>query len=321
MKLYIKEYLTFRTVASYDALSFSVTPDALAAATGTVSVLGELSRTCAPGWAVLSGAVYFITEVSPKDGRTLVKLADPVSAFDRELPFDYDGEETVGEFIAGALAVGWINEDDPAYALPFLSVSYSDTTPFFTPDVDDHGLWRLDDYARRARAEYGVALRFSPEGDALAVSIVKTVAAVAAVVFNDGHSQLDSAAFSRGGPAKVTAVQGDERTNWYLAANGSFSTTVPAERAAGTWTTIHLSDSDVPEEKVAQEFAKHAESHKLSFWSDRQLAAGDRVTFRLNGEVVSGVISAVTLNSGDSRFYYTSGELATTAAEKLRKLL
>ena len=82
--------------------------------------------------------------------------------------------------------------------------------------------------------------------------------------------------------------------------------------------TISVGDDDDVETKVIEEFAKSKSSHKLEFWSDRDLAVHDDCTFMVYGELLQSYSSYKRKASTDKRLYYKSGELATTATEKLR---
>lgn len=68
-------------------------------------------------------------------------------------------------------------------------------------------------------------------------------------------------------------------------------------------------------------FAKNKTNHKLEFWSTLNLNVQDNCTFYAYGEILRSYISYKRKSSEDSRYYYKSGELATTATEKLRGVI
>ena len=109
-----------------------------------------------------------------------------------------------------------------------------------------------------------------------------------------------------------------QRSTWYLSEDGEASQTIPARRAAGEWKTIAVKKPEEIEKKVLETFAKNKANHKLEFWSTRDLAVHDDCTFLVYGEQLQSYISYKRKSSEDKRFYYKSGELATTATEKLR---
>ena len=99
---------------------------------------------------------------------------------------------------------------------------------------------------------------------------------------------------------------------------GEISQLIPQNRASGEWGVVHIQgDADV-RTKVVEAFAKNKANHKLEFWSTRDLAVQDDCTFMVYGELLQSYISYKRKSSEDKRFYYKSGELATTATEKLR---
>lgn len=112
-----------------------------------------------------------------------------------------------------------------------------------------------------------------------------------------------------------------QRSTWYLAEDGTVSQTVPARRASGTWDTISVKKLEEVETKVIETFAKNKTNHKLEFWSTLNLNVQDNCTFYAYGEILRSYISYKRKSSEDSRYYYKSGELATTATEKLRGVI
>jgi len=75
------------------------------------------------------------------------------------------------------------------------------------------------------------------------------------------------------------------------------------------------------ETKVIETFAKNKTNHKLEFWSTLNLNVQDNCTFYAYGEILRSYVSYKRKSSEDSRYYYKSGELATTATEKLRGVI
>ena len=71
--------------------------------------------------------------------------------------------------------------------------------------------------------------------------------------------------------------------------------------------------------KVIETFARNKFTHKLEFWSTIDLAVLEYCEFCVHGELLRSHISYKSKSSTDRRSYYKSGELATTATEKLRR--
>lgn len=335
MDAFVKSFATYRTIAKAYVLSTSLTVDSLERETSTVTVKGtDIGHSNTGNWLIVDGSIYQITAVKPQIDRTLLTLGSPLDAFSRpiELEEQHDGQ-SIGGFIADQLQAHWVECSDLAYAITYLDVSNYDTSKYTPPELDTKGCFELPDYCRLMRKSFRVAVRFEDAGDRLRCSIIKAPPVKRQISFDDGHSQIQSVDYSAAGVAKITALQDVDtgevdadgnaiterhRTTWYLAEDGSVSQSIPARRAQGSWTTISVGNDDDVETKVVEEFAKSKSSHKLEFWSDRDLAVHDDCTFLVYGELLQSYISYKRKASTDKRFYYKSGELATTATEKLR---
>lgn len=334
MRAYFKSLAAFRTSGSADVLAASLCLGSVSGDASSVTVVGDFERSITGDWLIYDGHLYVISKTKPQDGRTLLTLAEPIEAFARPLVWEEPaGVTTVGGMIAAVLTAEFKNQPDAVYAFPYLSVSNSDTTPYIAPDVDDKGAWSLVEYIRTVRQVYGIRINFSVDGDTLSVTISKGTTTPRVVVFGDGHSQLNSAAYSKSGLAKITVIQPedtgevdsdgnpileDTTTDWYLDEDGSVSTTIPGRRAKGEWSLISVSAGQDQEQKVRETFAKNSASHRVEFYSDRELDVFDPCSIRLAGEVLTSYISYKGKDSTDARYLYKSGELATRASEKLR---
>lgn len=335
MEAYVKRFSDFRTIKLLNITAHEIVLDSLEREPSTVTADGEpLSHENIGDWLIFENAVYRITGITPKKSQTTVKLTAPIDAFQRLLELTQQAAaETIGGFVQAALIANWAECPDPAYVVPYLVVSNSDTTPYAAPELDDMGCFRLSDYCRLMRKSYFVKMEFSVDGDILRCDIKNDLPKQRQVSFEDGRSQLQAAAFAAGGLAKLTILcdrdtgekdeQGEkilvrERSDWYLSATGDVVQEAPEERAHGEWDTILIKEDDDPLVKATEAFAKKQGSHKLEFWSRLDLAVQDRCTFFVSGALMTSNISYKRKASADARFYYKSGELATTATEKLR---
>ena len=335
MDAFVKSFATYRTIKKAAVISSALTLDSLEADTSTVTVEGTaIGRSDTGNWLIVDSNIFLISQVKPQEGRTLLTLLSPLDAFSRPLePVEQPAGQTVGGFVQSMLQTNWIACDDAAYAMPYLIVSNSDTTAYRAPETENNGCFRLADYCRLMRKLFRVKVRFFDAGDSLGCAISRTPAASRQVSFEDGHSQLQSVDYSASGIAKLTVlhtvdtgetdengekITATERTVWYLSESGEISRTIPARRAAGEWSAIAISGNVDPETKAAETFAKNKANHKLEFWSSLDLAVQDDCTFYVYGELLHSYITYKRKSSADSRFYYKSGELATTATEKLR---
>lgn len=338
MEVFVKSFATYRTIKKATAISSSFVVDSLDMETSTVTVVGtHVNRGDTGNWLVADGGVYQISNVQPQADRTILTLVSPLDAFSRPLEFSgqTDGQ-TVGGFVTAAMQTHWVSCDDPVYAMPYLVVSNSDTTAFVAPDLDNGGCFLLPDYCRLMRKGYRIVVRFRDAGSTLACSIIKVPAASRQVSFEDGRSRIQSVAYSASGIAKLTAIHdvdtgekdanGDpvyirERTVWYLSESGEITQTIPARRASGEWGSVYIQGNKDVEAKVIETFAKNKANHKLEFWSTLDIDVQTDCTFMVYGELLQSYISYKRKSSEDKRFYYKSGELATTATEKLKGVL
>ena len=335
MEVYVKSFSTYRTVKKSTAISSSFVLDSLELETSTVTVAGtDINRGDTGNWAITGGKVWCISNVKPESDRTILTLVPPLEAFGR--PLELLGQisgQTIGGFISDQMQHFWTQGDDPVYAMPYLVVLNSDTTPFVPPDLDDSGSFKLPDYARLMRKSYRIVMEFADAGKYLQCNIRKAPAAFRNVSFSDGRSRLQSVDYSSSGIAKLSVIHdvdtgtkdenGDkiyrrERSVWYLSEDGSVSPLIPARRASGEWGSLYIQGDKDVEAKVVETFAKNKANHKLEFWSELDLDVQTDCTFMVYGDLLHSYISYKRKSSENKRFYYKSGELATTATEKLR---
>lgn len=334
MEVFVKSFVTYRTIKKATVISSALVLDSLDAEASTVTVKGtEINRKDTGNWLIADRSVFRIANVKPEGDRTILTLESPLDAFARLLEFSQTTSMTVGAFVAEMLYVHWIAEPDTAYAMPYLTVHNLDTTLFAVPDTDNSGCFRLSDYCRLMRKSYRVAFMFADSGSHLICTIQPLPTQTRQVSFEDGRSQLQSVAYSSSGMAKLTVLQDidtgtkdsngnpvytRERTDWYLSESGEVSQAVPDRRASGEWGSLHIRGNEDVRSKVVETFAKTKSNHKLEFWSMLDLPVQADCTFMVYGELLQSYISYKRKTSTDKRFYYKSGELATTATEKLK---
>lgn len=338
MEVFVKSFATYRTVKRATSISSALVLDSLEKETSTVTVKGtSINRADTGNWLITDGGVYMISNVKPETDRTLLTLLSPLDAFARPLELSAQTSgQTVGGFVAAQLRSNWASEADPVYAMPYLTVSDSDTTAFVPPETANGGTFVLSDYCRLMRKSYRVTVKFYDAGNSLRCEVRKTPAASKQVPFGDGRSFLQSVAYSASGLAKLTVlhdvetgekdengnkVYTRERSIWYLSESGEISQLLPARRASGEWGNLYIQGNKIVEEEVVKTFSKNKSNHKLEFWSTLDLDVQTDCTFTVYGELLRSCISYKRKSSEDKRFYYKSGELATTATEKLRGVL
>lgn len=323
MEVFWKHPRSFAAMGAAPALSYDMTP---ASSDGEKSSLrlpvGAMGQEAVGAWLLLGGDVYQIESVRPDTTETTVNCLEGIEAFDRDLLYTAPAADvSMGAFIASCIADAFRDQPDEAYAMPYLDIRCSDPTPFVEPDLDNNGAFNLLEYIRRAASLYNVRTTLQVARSSLIVYVRYTPPAQHSIVFDDGHHVLEKQAFGAGAVAKVSVLQAGVIVDWYLAADGSIGTEPPEERAGGGWVLVSVSENysaDKVEEKVRQTFSRNSASHRIEFWSDRGYDVGDRLRIRLNGQVLQGKVDSVRRQSGDSRYYYRSGSLATTLTEKLK---
>lgn len=335
MEAFVKSFSTYRTIGKATVITSALTVDSLEADTTTVTVVGtSIGRKNTGDWLLIDGSVYRIANVKPQTDRTMLTLSFPLDLFNRSLELSAQPQgQSIGGFILETLQTHWIECEDPAYAMPYLVVSNLDTTAFVAPELDGNGCFTLTEYCRLMRKGYRVTVKFVDVGNSLACVISKAPTTSRQISFDDGRSQLQSVDYSSSGTAKLTvlcdvdtgekdaagnAILERRRSVWYLSEDGTATQAVPARRASGEWKTIAVKKPEDIEKKVIETFAKNKANHKLEFWSSIDLAVHDDCSFVVYGEPLQSYISYKRKSSEDNRFYYKSGELATTATEKLR---
>lgn len=335
MEVFVKSFATYRTIKQASMISCALVLDSLERESSTIAVAGAaIDRSDAGNWLIVEGQVFRVADVKPETDRTVLTIEAPLEAFQRPLEFEVQpNNQTIGGFIASQLKTHWAACDDPVYALPYLNVSTVGTAPFVPPELDSSGCYSLPDYVRLMRKAYRVTLSFSDAGSSLTCTIRAVPPVARQVSFEDGRSQLQSVAYSYSGLAKITALHdidtgeknaaGDpvylrERSTWYLSEDGEISQLIPSRRAPGEWGSVYVKGTEDVRTKVVEAFAKNKANHKLEFWSTLDIPVQADCVFLVYGQLLRSYISFKRKSSADGRYYYKSGELATTATEKLR---
>lgn len=334
MRAYIKRRGDFKTVMMGSAESWKIPIASAEGDTGQI-VLGEYASAEHTGnWLYIMGRIYLISQATPSNNQFTATIADPATAFDRQAVWPSTPAGTYGAFIKAALEADYLNCTDADYAVPYLQISNTDTTPLVAPELDDTKLYKLSDIISTARRA-GVRIDFSIDGEKLAIDISTAEGATHNVFFNDGRAQLETETYSADNAAKVTVLQAQEKAEgadkdtpteyisytYYLAADGSVSASVPSARAEGRWEYITCKADETPEDKAKELFAKNVNSYKIEFYSTRRYQLYDTIRLRLHGGAFTTQITGITYNSGDDRYLYRCGELATTIQQKVKKSL
>lgn len=321
MKLYIKDRKTFATVGMADCVDWDIIEDSDAAEYSTFTLApGALGFGDVGQWIIADGAVLRVDMVTPTAEQASVRCLPAWTMFDLNTVYDEDAAHpaTAEAFIAGIIETDYIEQTDAAYRTDYIDLTWDAGTAFAAPDIGSAGTFTLADYIA---ATADVSVTFAVSGRTLRVHVAPRAKAARKLVFGDGHTLVTSQAFSADSVAKVTTNQDGALRAFYLAADGTVSETVPAERAEGSWAYIAVAAKDDPAEKAAAEFSKNKSAHKIEFLSDFDLAVGDVVTARLDGKMFAGAVSRRGRSSAGGKMRnYTIGDLAVTASDKLRRI-
>lgn len=325
MNVFVKSRKDFSTTYMAVAQSWDVPFLSSTNETGTVSIPKGKRKDFSGDWLYLDGHLFLIDESSPEDGYIDLKVSDPANLFSRKLYYPDNPASTYGAFIADAIEHDFINCEDSAYAISYLSILDEDDTTFEPPELTDTRLYSLVDIINKAR-EKGVILDFRILGKTLLIHIYTPAVTPHNVIFSDGHSALESETFSRVKNAKITVLKPTgtsgvyDTTTWYLSVSGEVSQTVPENRADGDWIYLQIEQEEDPETKAKEEFKKNISSHKIEFYSDREFNLWDTVKFKIDDEVLTSSIIAIKGSSDNNRHLYQCGDLATTLTEKVQKI-
>ena len=317
MVAFIKRRKDFKTYASAEVVSYDVPLASIEDDVGTIILYNStVTRGSEGDFLIMDGHIWVIDQVTPDEMQTTITVGDIASAFDRPLPFSSDGN-TIGDFLAQQLIAHYRDIADLAYRMPYLTITNLDKTEYLGPTVTD-GLFNLRTYMRKVNRLRNVQVRFSVSQDKLIIHIEPRQRPSHNIIFEDGTSQLLSRSYSRSSIAKVTAYHQGIGYTYYLDANGSVRDTEPVHRAEGKWEVLALEEHEIVEERVQDIFSQNSNSHKIEWRSGKQYELYDTVVLRLDGGLMSSYVSYIGISSSDNRYYYKSGELATTLTERLK---
>ena len=318
MMAYIKRKQDFRTILSAEVVSFNVALDSVYDDTGTITLLGtEVTYGCEGSFLIMGDHIWLIQTLTPGDHTTDVTVVSILAAFSRKLIWDGTAVPTCVR-MEQAFNTQFKSVGDTAYRMPYLQIrNMASTDTQLAPDVED-GLWSLKSFIRKTWRLANIRVSFTFDTQNLYVDIETVQKPSRTIIFGDGHHQLQSQAFSRDSVAKITTLQEGRVMDWYLSSDGQITNTPPTNRAEGTWQVMPLMEADNAPAVVADTFSQNTNSHKIEWYSDQPYQLRDSVRILLDGKVLTSYVSYIGIMSTDSRYYYKSGELATTLTERIK---
>ena len=317
MVAFIKSRKNFKTYASAEVVTFDVPLASITDDVGTIVLYNAaVTRGSEGDFLIMDGHIWLIDQVTPDEMQTMVAVTDVAGAFDRLLPFEAEGE-SIGAYLAQQLIDHYRDISDTAYQMPYLEITNLDNTEYLGPTVTD-GLFSLRTYMRKVNRLRDVQVLFSVAQNKLNVLIQPRQRPSHNIVFGDGSSQLLSRSYSRSSVTKVTAYQLGVGHTYYLSADGDICTEEPVFRAEGKWEVLAVDETEDLQEKVQDIFSQNSNSHKIEWRSTKKYELYDTIVLRLDGGIMTSYVSYIGISSADGRYYYKSGELATTLTERLK---
>lgn len=321
---YIKSRLTFKTLSAVEVSTYEVLIDS--DKTSKAVINGE-HQEYAGEFIYIDPYLRLIKKAAVKNNQTTLTLHDPMQMFDRDLVFNEEGPQpsTLLGFIRAKIAE--IQADpDAQFNLPFLSIDATEgSASFVAPVVEDDGLFNLAEYIQSARQNgIGTEWKINPSG--LQLRLFERPEKTYNIILDDGHNVLLSQAFSDATYSKLTVRQSGGESDalvwtdfiYYLTEDGEAVTEPPAVRLKGKWGTVTCRESDDPKDIAEKEFKDNAKSHKIEFYSDKQMQLYDAVNLRFpGGFIFNAKISQIKRSRDDIRTLYTCGDLPTTLEDRL----
>lgn len=314
MEGYIYSRSSFSLLLRAIATAWDLPLEGYQAVSGTVTMIGELPESIKDSWLIFDG-IWLIDRVEPGGGMTTLTVLPGIDAFNRPVLFPASPPDSVGGLIAQTLQKHFQSPSDSVYAMPYIDLVNTDSTPLVVPELSEAGLWTLSGYIRSAQDM--VRVRLAVAGRLLRVQIEHAEPEMHKVTM-DGATELLQQTYSREFTAKVTVVQGAAVTDFYVDENGVAGLVPPSPRLAGEWQVIEARDNKDPLEAAQEAFSKNVAANKVSFAAPARYQLGDTIRTRLGGRQADLKITAVRKASSDSRYVYSCGELRTSLSERLK---
>lgn len=323
MLCFFRSLSTWEHIATMDVADYSFPLYSVGKKTGSVKVAGE-NQNLSGCWAIIDGRVFYAQKAAPASGYTTVTIGKPIYAFYRDLVYTGDGTEDLEEFIAGEITANYIEQDDLAFATPYLSITTSGTTKADLAYTNNE-VYAFTDVLELAD-ELGIEFSWEAGSSGLALHIAPRTNFSHNLFFNDGHSQLLSIAVSSDIVSKVTCrrISADDdvitvsfEKDFYWNEDGTITDTAPEPRIKGKWRIVSVTDEDLDLDVAAAEAMQNNNSSlKITFASDREFKLGDTITCRINDKAVTAKVTMASRSRSDPRIQYEMGNLPTTLTEK-----
>lgn len=259
MVCFIRSISTWAHVAQCDVLDFEIPLFSTEDDSGTIQVEGE-HPDLSMNWAIIGGQIFYVESCSPADGTTDLTVSRPMNAFDRTLTYEGTGSEQIESFMETAIDEYFVQQEDPEYAMPYLSVISVGETEVELAYIPGETYPFLDiiDLAY----EQDIRFLFIPSSSGLQLIIGPAQNSVHHIFFDDGHNALEEVTVSNELVAKVTvrkvvsnsdeSIEVLETRDYYWNKDGSITQTIPSPRLKGLWQTVSVeaTDDEIPSTTV-----------------------------------------------------------------------
>lgn len=318
MNCFIKSRDTFLTYEQAVVSEYSVPLVSAEGAQGTMTVVGELTQDYTGEWVVLGEHLLYIVSVTPQNNMTELIVGDVFTAFSRPVAYVEPTSYYLGEYIREFAESEYINQSDPFFDMPYLTVTNSDTTEFAHVPPND-GIISLETVIRDAMLK-GVQFAVSFDEDSLTIAVSTGPTAPQTVVLGDGRSELVEETYNRELIAKVTVVSELGYPHvYYKTLTGEITTEPPVNRPRGEWVTVQQGADNLLD-TAKEAFAASIDSHKIVFYSTLALSMSAPLLVRLKDKVYETQITYIGIQTYDNRFLYECGEAISTLTGRVAEL-
>lgn len=318
MNCYFKSIDTFLTYGQAVVHEYEVPIMTADGTHGTVTVTGELSQDYTGDWLVLDGHLLYIVSVAPGNNMTSIVVGDPFTAFSRTVAYVEPSSYYLGEYIKEFAESEYINQPDPFFDMPYLTVTNSDTTEFAHVAPND-GLTSLEMVIRNAM-ERGVVIAVSFDEDSLTLAVSTGTTTRQTVVLGDGHSELVEETYNRELISKVTVISELGYPHYYYKTlTGEITTTPPVNRPRGEWVTVQQGADNLLD-TAKEAFAASIDSHRITFYSTLELSLSQPLRVRLKDKTYETAVTYIGIQTHDNRFMYQCGEAISTLTGRVASI-
>ncbi len=316
----IKNRHSFLTSRTVQITAFDAVLESIYNSSSSFTLSGEMDLT-AGDFLLMGDHIWLIGSFSPGEGKTDVTCESVFALFGRSLPEVAQAGTAIEPFLADRIEEVYRYQPDEVYRLPYLRTEVLTETEYIPPLLEQDGLWSVRSYIAYVRRLRNVFTDVRVTKDTLVLRIGRREPSCHPVFMGHMGYELISENYSSSAVAKITAVCGNESTDYYLLKDGSVTTSPDGERLQGTWETLAISNAENALSEVENAFSSNSKSHSIEFFGTREIPFYDRVRIRLREKVLESYVSQASIQSSDSRWKYKSGELKVTFTEQQREVI